>query len=73
MLSKLARLFQPGNPKFWLMVGLNGLSTWLAWVARTFELAWPAATLVVLFALGNALLGIVLMWELVKTPPPTRS
>lgn len=72
MWSKLARLYQPHNPKFWLMVGLNALSTLLAWVARSFELAWPAATLVAVFALGNAVLGVVLMLDLMKTPPPAR-
>ncbi len=66
----MSRLFQPRNPKFWLMLGLNALSTALAWVTRTFELSWPAATVVVVFALGNAALGVALMLDLMKTPPP---
>jgi hypothetical protein len=32
---KLARLWQPRNPAFWLMVALNLLSTVLAWIARS--------------------------------------
>ena len=72
MWEKLARLFQPRNPKFWMMMGLNALSTVLAWVARSFELAWPAAALVMIFAVGNGLLGMWLMFDLMKTPPPAR-
>ena len=53
-----------------MMVALNALSTALAWVTRTFELSWPAATLVIVFALGNAGLGVALMLDLMKTPRP---
>ena len=69
---KLARLWQPRNPAFWLMVVLNLLSTLLAWVARSYTLA-PLAMLVVIgFAIGNAVIGMRLMWLLVRDqPPPT--
>jgi len=65
---KLRRLFQPRNPQFWLMLVLNGLSTVLAWVARHMDLSWPAATAVGVFALGNAVLGLLLMRNLMTTP-----
>ena len=69
---KLARLWQPRNPAFWLMVVLNLLSTLLAWVTRTYALA-PLAMLVVTgFAIGNALLGLRLMWLLVQDEPTRR-
>ena len=66
---KLSRLWQPRNPAFWLMVALNLLSTVLAWIARSFELAPIAALLVAAFAIGNALLGVYLMWLLMRDEP----
>lgn len=70
---QLTRLYQPHNPKFWLMLALNALSTVLAWVSRSFELSWFMAALVVVFALGNAVLGLVLMVDLIKTPSSAAS
>ena len=67
---KLARLWQPRNPAFWLMVVLNLLSTLLAWVTRSYALT-PVAMLVVTgFAIGNALFGLRLMWLLMRDEPP---
>jgi hypothetical protein len=63
---KLARLWQPRNPAFWLMIALNLLSTLLAWVARSYELAPLAALVIAGFALGNAAMGIGLMWLLMR-------
>ena len=69
---KLARLWQPRNPAFWLMITLNLLSTALAWITRNYTLAPLPALVVTVFAVGNALLGIYLMWVLVRDqPPPT--
>ncbi len=65
----LARLWQPRNPAFWLMVTLNLLSTALAWVARSYDLAPLAALVVAGFALGNAVIGLRLMWLLVRDEP----
>ena len=66
---KLARLWQPRNPAFWLMVALNLLSTVLAWITRSFELAPVAALMVAGFAVANALLGLRLMWLLLRDEP----
>lgn len=63
---KLARLWQPRNPAFWLMLALNLLSTGLAWIARNIELSLPAAVMVVAFAIGNAVFGLILAWRLVR-------
>jgi hypothetical protein len=69
---KLARLWQPRNPAFWLMITVNLLSTALAWITRNYTLAPLPALVVTMFAVGNALLGIYLMWVLVRDqPPPT--
>lgn len=67
---KLARLWQPRNPAFWLMIVLNLLSTLLAWIARSYELAPAAALLVAGFAVANALIGLRLMWVLMRENPP---
>ncbi len=66
---KFSRLWQPRNPAFWLMVVLNLLSTVLAWVARNFELAPAAALMVAGFAVANALIGLRLLWLLLRAAP----
>jgi hypothetical protein len=66
---KLARLWQPRNPAFWLMIVLNLLSTALAWIARKLELAPAAALVVAGFAVANALIGLRLMWGLMREEP----
>lgn len=64
---KLQRLIQPRNPLFWLFVLINALSSLLGWIANTYALpGWVAAALVV-FALGNAVLGMRIAWRLVHT------
>ncbi len=69
---KLARLWQPRKPAFWLMVVLNLLSTLLAWVARSYTLTPLASLIVIGFAIGNAVYGMRLMWLLMRDqPPPT--
>lgn len=65
---RITRLFQPRNPKFWLLLALNGLSAVLTWLLHTVPLAWPVAVVLALFALGNALLGLVLLKALLQTP-----
>ena len=66
---KLTRLWQPRNPAFWLMIVLNLLSTVLAWIARNIDLAPLAALVVAGFAVANALIGLRLMWVLVREAP----
>ncbi len=67
---KLARLWQPRKPAFWLMVVLNLLSTLLAWVARSYTLTPLASLIVIGFAIGNAVYGMRLIWLLVRDDPP---
>lgn len=64
---KLFRLYQPRNPLFWIMVVLNVLSLALAWMTHTYSLGAVASALVVLFAVGNAVLGTYLMWRLASS------
>lgn len=66
---KAARLWQPRNPAFWLMIAVNLLSTALAWVSRSYALAPAAALVVAAFAVANALIGLRLMWVLLREEP----
>ena len=64
---KLARLYQPRNPLFWIMVVLNALSAILGWLTHTYPLGAVTSLLVVGFAVGNAVLGSFLMWRLLNS------
>ena len=69
---KLSRLYQPRNPAFWLMVALNTLSAVLGWVSRTYPLNGVGSLLVMVFALGNAMLGLCLAWRLLSNADTNR-
>ena len=69
---KLTRLFQPRNPLFWLMMLLNALSMVLGWVAQTYPLNAAGVVMVLVFGVGNAVLGMWLAWQLVRDPPRAR-
>ena len=64
---KLLRLYQPRNPLFWLMVALNLLSVALSWITQTQSLGVFVSLMMVVFAVGNAVLGAFLMWRLVNS------
>ncbi|CAM5512087.1 MAG TPA: hypothetical protein DCY18_04620 [Thauera sp.] len=66
---RLSRLYRPRDGRFWLMIVLNLLSAVLAWVLRTYPLVPLAMAVIALFALGNALLGMRLMIDLMRAPP----
>lgn len=64
---KVSRLYQPGNPLFWIMVVLNALSAILGWLVHAYPLGVAAGLLVASSALGNAILGTWLTWCLVNS------
>ncbi len=64
---KLSRLVQPRNPLFWLMVVLNLLSMVLGWITHTHVPGVFVSLVIVVFAIGNAVLGAYLMWRLVNS------
>jgi hypothetical protein len=64
---KLARLYQPRNPLFWIMIVLNLLSTALTWITHSYVLSVSASVVVIAFAVGNAVLGAYLMWRLANS------
>lgn len=64
---KLNRLYQPRNPLFWIMVALNLLSMVLGWVTHNLATGAFFSALIVVFAVGNAVLGAYLMWWLANS------
>jgi hypothetical protein len=64
---KLDRLYQPRNPLFWIMMVLNLLSMALGWTAHTFQPGLWVSLVLVVFTIGNAVLGTCLTWRLVKS------
>jgi len=69
---KLSRLFQPRNPLFWMMLGLNALSMALGWLAQNRPLSTLGVLVVVVFGVSNAVLGMWLAWLLVRDPQPAQ-
>lgn len=67
---KLSHLYQPRNPRFWLMLALNLLSMALGWITHTYTLLPPAALAITVLAVTNAVIGAVLAVHLMRTPPP---
>lgn len=66
---KLARLWQPRNPAFWMMLVLNLLSSLLAWVLRSYTLIPLVMAVVTGLALMNAWIGIRLALSLMREEP----
>ena len=67
---KLSRLYQPRNPIFWLALALNALSMALGWLVQNRPLNTLGLLIVLVFGLGNAIVGMWLAWQLVRGPPP---
>lgn len=69
---KLSRLYQPRNPIFWLALALNALSMALGWLVQNRPLNTLGLVIVLVFGLGNAVVGMRLAWQLVRDPPPAK-
>lgn len=69
---RLARLFQPRKPLFWLFILLNGLSTVISYLLRTREFPLSVMLVMAVFAIGNMIYGLRIALRLMRTPePPT--
>ncbi len=66
---KLSRLIQPRNPQFWLLVVLNALSTAITYIVRSYDLPLLVMLILVVFALGNFLLGLKIALALMADKP----
>ena len=69
---KWLRIYQPRNPLFWIMLAINALSYGLAWIVQNRSLNTLGMLLVGGFALANAVLGMWLMWRLIRTAPTSQ-
>jgi len=67
---KLRRLWQPGNPLFWMMVMFNVLSSVCSWAMRAFPLNMAGLLLVGGVALMNVAFGLLAAWKLMNEPAP---
>lgn len=65
---KLARLWRPRHPVFWLMVLFNLLSSACSWALRSLPLTETAMWLIAAAALGNMGFGLWCAWHLVRLP-----
>ncbi len=65
---KLARLYQPKNPQFWLLVLLNVLSSAISWLLHKQTLPVAVTLLLSAFALANFVLGLRIAVQLMKEP-----
>jgi hypothetical protein len=70
---KFSRLYQPRNPKFWLLVILNLLSTGITHILRSQELPLVIALVLAAFALANCLIGIRIALQLLRDSPDAAS
>ncbi|MFP5467251.1 MAG: hypothetical protein ACLGG8_06955 [Gammaproteobacteria bacterium] len=71
-LSSLRRLWQPRHPLFWLVVGLQLLSSSMTAVLHVLQPQGPLRAALVLFAFFNTLAGwwlLARLWR--ETAPPT--
>jgi Kef-type K+ transport system membrane component KefB len=69
---KLSRLLQPRNPQFWLLVVLNGLSTAISFILRSYQLPVLVSLVLAGFAIGNFVLGIRIAWRLMADEPAAK-
>lgn len=66
---KFARLIQPRNPLFWVLIVLNGLSSVISFVLHAYQLPIGYRLLPAAFALGNVIAGIVVALRLMAVEP----
>ena len=65
-MHKLRRLWQPGKPLFWMMVGYNVLSSLCTWALRALPLNTLGLLLVATIALLNVVFGLLAAWKLMN-------
>lgn len=65
---KFSRLYQPRNPRFWLLVALNALSAAISWLLQTRALSLAPTLVLATFVLANFLLGLGIAAQLLKEP-----
>jgi hypothetical protein len=69
MTVKLSRLYQPRNPRFWLLIVLNLLSTGITHILRSQDLPLWITLVLAGFALANFVIGIRIALQLMRECP----
>lgn len=69
MAVELSRLYQPRNPRFWLLVLLNLLSTGISYILRSQDLPMLITLVLAGFALANFMIGIRIALQLMRERP----
>ena len=64
---KASRLYQPRNLLFWIMIALNVLSATLGWITHSHAIGTVASLLIAGFAIGDAMLGTMVVWRLLNS------
>jgi hypothetical protein len=65
-MEKLRRLWQPGHPLFWMMLGFNVLSSVCTWAMRALPLNTVGLLVVGTVALANVAAGLLAAWKLMR-------
>ena len=65
---RFGRLWQPGQPLFWLWMLFNVMSSVCSWALRAFPLNGVGLLLVTFVALLNVGFGLLAAWKLLQTP-----
>lgn len=66
---RLSKLYQPRNPRFWLLVVLNLLSTGISYILRSHDLPMLINVVLAAFALANLVIGIRIALQLMRESP----
>ncbi len=66
--AMIGRLYQPRNPLFWLMVGLNLMSSVCMGIVHARQPEGLVLALLLAFALCDALLGMWIAFRLARVP-----
>jgi len=69
---KLSRLIQPCNPKFWLLIVLNGLSAAISFILRSYDLPATITLMLAGFAIANVIIGIYIAMHLMADSPTAK-
>lgn len=64
---RFARLIQPRNPLFWLLILLNGLSAVISYLLQTQKFPLPIVLVLAGFAVGNMLYGLRIALRLMRS------
>lgn len=69
MTVEFSRLYQPRNPRFWLLIALNLFSTGISYILRSQDPPMLITLILAVFALANFVIGIRIALQLMRECP----